>query len=92
LNKESLIAALHDPDQEVRWLAAAKLLNNDHALDAIPALQHLAGGETTGRWAAGQALATWGKVSAIPDLERAISIEADENTRIVPTGKSHRTF
>lgn len=35
LHKDALISALINPDPDVRWFAAAKLLVNDHALDTI---------------------------------------------------------
>jgi hypothetical protein len=53
--------------------------DSDRLLRAL--LNNLASGEITGRLAAGEALAAWDKVSAIPDREKAISIETDENTR-----------
>jgi hypothetical protein len=39
LTKAALIDAVGSSDPEVRWLAASKLLVNDHALDAIPSIE-----------------------------------------------------
>jgi hypothetical protein len=39
LTKESLVAALRNPDPEIRKLAAFKLLWEDHAFDTIPLVE-----------------------------------------------------
>jgi len=77
--RERFVAALAQPDPEVRRLAAT-LLGELGAVEAVPALSALlADPSPRARFAAGQALARCGDARAVPPLVRALAANGDSD-------------